>query len=294
MKTSGLCCGVSKVHALSYPSFSAQAWVWSDPARRERLLTEWNRRFNSWVAPRHDGRYFQLPGLSPAFTSHWYQRNAVARIAAEPTVLLDHVVGAGKTGTIFMSAMELKRRGLVNQPWIVVPTHLIEQFGREVKQWYPAANVLVGAKGMDDQDRRLFVAQTATSDWDNVIVPQSVFERINVAPQRQIQYIQSELDGIEAEMVRATTSGNAPSNRTVKEVEKYKARLDRPEGHRRCASRLSAHHLGRRPSGVGKAESSKSNSESRASTTTRSETPWNGRWWSQTRRKPEGHRRVGG
>ena len=44
-------------------------------------------------------------------------------------------VGAGKTGSMFMGAMELHRRGLVSQPWIVVPTHLIEQFGRELPQW---------------------------------------------------------------------------------------------------------------------------------------------------------------
>ena len=38
----------------------------------------------------------RLPGLSDHFTPHLYQRNAVARIIAEPTTLLDHCVGAGK------------------------------------------------------------------------------------------------------------------------------------------------------------------------------------------------------
>jgi N12 class adenine-specific DNA methylase len=32
-----------------------------------------------------------------------------------------------------MGAMELKRLGLVKQPWIVVPNHLIEQVAREAK-----------------------------------------------------------------------------------------------------------------------------------------------------------------
>ena len=75
--------------------------------RRDRLVAEWNRRFNTWVRPEHDGSRLVLPGLSPVFEPHPYQRDAVARILAEPTVLLDHVVGAGKTGTMFMSAMEL-------------------------------------------------------------------------------------------------------------------------------------------------------------------------------------------
>ena len=199
-----------------------RSWLWSDDARRDRLVTEWNRRFNSWVPPKHDGRFLQLPGLSPAFTPHPYQRDAVARIAAEPTVLLDHVVGAGKTGTMFMSAMELKRRGVVSQPWIVVPTHLIEQFGREVKQWYPAADVLVGSKGMSAEDRRVFVAQTATSNWDMVIVPGSVFERINVSQERRESYLHTQLAELEDELAQGRGSMNQT---TVKKIEAAKKRL---------------------------------------------------------------------
>ena len=52
---------------------------------------------------------------------HYYQRNAVARITNE-ALPPAHVVGAGKTGTMLMAAMELRRLGLV-QPWIVVPSH---------------------------------------------------------------------------------------------------------------------------------------------------------------------------
>lgn len=78
-------------------------------------------------APLYDGSHLRLPGLSDHFTPHAYQRNAVARIINEPATLLDHVVGAGKTGTMLMAAMELRRLGLVRQPWIVVPNHIIEE-----------------------------------------------------------------------------------------------------------------------------------------------------------------------
>ncbi len=203
-----------------------RTWLWDDEDRRERLMAEWNRRFNSGVAPRHDGRYLTLPDVSPAFTPHPYQRNAVARVVAEPTVLFDHVVGAGKTGSMLMSAMELKRRGLTSQPWIVVPTHLIEQFGREARQWLPAANVLVGRKGMDAEDRRLLVAQSATSDWDMVIVPSSVFELINVAPDRQKAYVRAQLDDLDTEFWRLRQNDKAPLDRTIKALERMKVRLE--------------------------------------------------------------------
>ncbi len=119
-------------------------WVWTDEDRRDRLVTEYNTRFNSLRPARYDGSALALPGQSGR-TPHPHQRDAVARIIAEPTVLLDHVVGAGKAGVMVMGAMELRRLGLARQPWIVVPNHLVEQVGREAKQWYPAANILIGS-----------------------------------------------------------------------------------------------------------------------------------------------------
>ena len=185
-------------------------WVWSDPDRSSRLLREFNNRFNSFVPPRYDGSHLTLPGLSPNFSPHPYQRSAVARMIAEPTVLLDHVVGAGKTGSMRMGAMELKRRGLVAQPWLVVPTHLIEQMTRESKQWYPAANILAGRRGMSDDDRRQFVAQTAVKDWDMVLIPASVFERIKVHPDRRRQHLERQLVELGVELdSKAGTGSNA-------------------------------------------------------------------------------------
>ncbi len=168
-------------------------WIWSDPERADRLAREYNTRFNSRRAPRHDGSYLTFPGLADHFVPHPYQRDAVARIIAEPTVLLDHVVGAGKTGTMFMGAMELKRLGLVKQPWIVVPNHILEQVGREAKQWYPAANILMGTAATTAEGRRRLVAQSATSDWDMVIVPQSAFTLIGVDDELKRGYIEANL-----------------------------------------------------------------------------------------------------
>lgn len=199
-------------------------WVWSDPERSTRLLREFNDRFNSFVPPAYDGSHLTLPGLSPDFEPHPYQRAAVARMIAEPTVLLDHVVGAGKTGSMLMGAMELKRRGLVSQPWLVVPTHLIEQMTRESKQWYPAAQILAGRRGMTDEDRRQFVAQTAVKEWDLVIIPASVFERINVHPDRRRNHLERQLVELGIELDQKLGSG---STATIKRIEQAKKTLEK-------------------------------------------------------------------
>lgn len=201
-----------------------QRWIFADDTRRDVLVAEFNRRFNSLAAPQHRGSTLALPGLSDRFEPHPYQRDAVARIIAEPSVLLDHVVGAGKTGTMFMAAMELRRLGLVRQPWIVVPNHLIEQFGREAKQWYPAANVLLGAASTDPEGRRRLAAQSAAADWDMVIVPQSLFTAIGVSDDLKASYINRELDALESQRAEAVTQ--VSKKRLELAEKKLKARLE--------------------------------------------------------------------
>lgn len=196
-----------------------QKWIFDDEQRREELVAEFNKRFNSLVAPKHRGDKLTLPGLSDRFEPHYYQRDAVARIIAEPTVLLDHTVGAGKTGSMLMGAMELKRLGLCKQPWIVVPNHIVEQVGREAAQWYPAARILLGTAGTDPDGRRRFVAQSATTDWDMVIMPQSLFTAIGVSEDTQVDYVQRQLDELENYAERAETSVSK------KRVEQQKKRL---------------------------------------------------------------------
>jgi len=206
-------------------------WVWSDPERARRLVTAYNAKFNSLRPARYDGAHLNLPGLGDHFTPHAYQRDAVARIIAEPTVLMDHVVGAGKTGSMFMGAMELKRLGLAQQPWIVVPNHIIEQVGREAKQWYPAANVLVGAGAMNAEGRRRFAAQTATGDWDMVIVPKSVFTAIKVSPQRQLAHLDTAREALEAAYKQSTNPvGTKQIERAIKDLDGRLAALTEQGG----------------------------------------------------------------
>jgi N12 class adenine-specific DNA methylase len=204
-------------------------WLWSDDQRRDTLVAEYNQRFNSLRAPLYDGSHLRLPGLSDHFTPHAYQRNAVARIINEPATLLDHVVGAGKTGTMLMAAMELRRLGLVRQPWIVVPNHIIEQVGREAKQWYPAANVLLGSSATTAEGRRRFIAQSAASEWDIVIVPQSAFTAINVSTDVRTAYVEKQLDDLRAQLDNATIERSQKA--IMRAIKTAQARLEKLLSH---------------------------------------------------------------
>jgi SNF2 family N-terminal domain. len=157
-------------------------WVWEDPPRAARLAEIYNRLFNSTVLPSFDGAHLSLPGLAADFTPHAHQRDAVWRILSQPTVLLAHDVGAGKTATMGMAAMELRRLGLVKKPAFVVPNHMLDQFSRELAQLCPLAKVVVADR--DDtsaEARKEFVARCATGDWDAVVITASTFGRILVS-----------------------------------------------------------------------------------------------------------------
>jgi N12 class adenine-specific DNA methylase len=101
------------------------AWVWEDPARADRLAARYNELFNSYVAPTYSGDHLSFPGLNASFVPHLHQRAAVARILREGRCLLAHAVGAGKTATMVMAGMEMRRLGLVNRPAYVVPNLLL-------------------------------------------------------------------------------------------------------------------------------------------------------------------------
>ncbi|WP_022894564.1 helicase-related protein [Agromyces subbeticus] len=71
-------------------------WLWEDKARAERIVTEYNRRFNSHVARRGDGSYLTFDGLDERVSLWAHQRDAVDRVVSSDRVIIAHPVGAGK------------------------------------------------------------------------------------------------------------------------------------------------------------------------------------------------------
>src|SRR5699024_8720931 len=119
------------------------SWLWQDDDRAARLTTEFNRVLNSRVQQRYETEHKAWPGLNPSFDPYSYQAEAAVRGLHEESILLDHCVGAGKTLTVSMLVHEKKRLGQVEQPWIVVPNHLLGQWQSEYLEAYPSDRILV-------------------------------------------------------------------------------------------------------------------------------------------------------
>ncbi|WP_246846538.1 helicase [Humibacter ginsenosidimutans] len=194
-------------------------WVWEDPERARILVEEYNRRFNSIVLRDYTGagEYLTLPGLASNFTPRPHQRSAVARMIAEPAAGLFHEVGAGKTSEMIMGVMEMRRMGLISKPVLVVPNHMLEQFGREWLQIYPRARILAASsKDLTADKRRLFVARAAASEWDGVLMTQGAFARIPLRPGTQTAYIQAQVE----ELRRILHEAEGEDRMSVKRIER--------------------------------------------------------------------------
>jgi N12 class adenine-specific DNA methylase len=175
-------------------------WAWGDPARSARLARTYNDMFNGLVVRSYDdydAARMSLPGMNVDWKAkvHTHQYPAIARMVHEPTALLAHEVGAGKTLEMVAGVMEMRRLGLISKACVVVPNHMLEQFSREWMALYPQARVLLGQREDLDSSikRRRFIARCATGDWDAVVISMSAFERIGMTREAQEDYLNREI-----------------------------------------------------------------------------------------------------
>lgn len=184
-------------------------WVWEDPERAGRLTQTYNDTFNAIRLRDYSTSHLTLPGLSSHLDPMPHQYRAVARMVADPAVGLFHEVGAGKTASMVMGVMELRRLGMVQKPAIVVPNHMLEQFSREFLQLYPRANLLAASTGdLAGDARRLFVARVATGNWDAVILTRGAFQRMPVSEHAENNYRETRLEELRTQLERAREVGS--------------------------------------------------------------------------------------
>lgn len=218
-----------------------EEWIFADRDRRKQLVDLFNDKFNTRVSRQFDGSHLTLPGKVPdaIISMRRHQKNAIWRGISTKELLLDHVVGAGKTFTGIARVMERRRMGISRKPAIVVPNHLVEQWASDVYRLYPAAKVLAaGKKDFEAKNRRKLFGKIATGDWDVVIIPHSSFGFIGIAPETELRFLEGEMvqaqAAIEEAWEVARENGQDQGRRkpfNVKEAErlaeKIQSRMDR-------------------------------------------------------------------
>src|ERR1700674_3003336 len=154
-----------------------------------------------------------------------HQKDAVWRMLQADNTLLAHCVGAGKTFEMISAAMEMKRLGLAHKPMIVMPNHLVEQWGAAFLQLYPHANIFVaGRDSFSAGNRQKAMSRIATGNFDAVIVSHSSFEKLPVSDDTFGRFVGKQIDQLE-EAIYEARAEKGDNRRIVKELEKAKKRL---------------------------------------------------------------------
>ena len=206
---------------------SFSGWIYDDIERRNNLVDIYNRKFNRIKLREYDGSKLFLPNMNNTIKLRPHQKNAIARILySKDNSLLAHCVGAGKTFEMIAGCMELRRLGIAKKPLIVVPNHLVEDWGKEFYKLYPSARILVATKKDFQKDRRQrLVSRIATGDYDAIIMAQSSFERIPVSQETQETFIEKELEQVTMALENARKEDN--SSKSVKQLETAKRNIEK-------------------------------------------------------------------
>lgn len=201
------------------------SWVWNDGPRAERLTGIYNEKHNRTVERGFDGSHMTMPGMSPMLTLRRHQKNVIWRATQVRNVLMDHVVGAGKTFAMVGTIMEMKRLGIARKPLFVVPNHLTLQWRSDFSRMYPAANVLAATpEDFSKDNRERMFAKIATGEYDAVVVGHSSLKKIGLNPEIEQRFLKEQLDEI-ADAINGIKNERGDKN-IIRDMEKIKANLE--------------------------------------------------------------------
>lgn len=209
----------------------AKAKMQSDPEMAEQMERVYNDMFNNYVPMEIDDDFVPeyFSGASHTIKLEKHQAKAALRAVLQP-LMLAHEVGAGKTFTLITTAMEMRRLGTAKKPMIVVQNATVGQFVESAKRLYPNAKILtIEEADRTVEGRKNFYAKIKYNDWDMIVVPQSVFERIPDSEERQMAYVQEKIQEkmMVIEKMREADFDGASSivRQSEREIEKLEEQL---------------------------------------------------------------------
>ena len=203
-------------------------WLWEDESRRAEMQELYNETYNALVTPKYSGASLTVNGLNSTYDLRPHQKDAVARIInSGGNTLLAHRVGAGKTMEMAAAAMKLKQLGVIKKPMFVVPNNVVAQWGKEFKDYFPAANILVvGDEDMTPAERMTTINKIKNNDYDAVILAATKFEKIQMTKAWRQKFYEEQIDSI-LFAINAEKESQGGKGFTVKQLETKRKQLEK-------------------------------------------------------------------
>ncbi|MFJ9416723.1 hypothetical protein ACIRPT_21375 [Streptomyces sp. NPDC101227] len=183
----------------------------ADAERLTELTEFYNRIMNAHVVASYDGMSPSLEGLTPDRDPHPWQLSGAARMQFEPSVILAHEVGLGKTSTYVMGTQALKASGQVEKPFLVVQDYLAQQTLDEAHLLYPNADFqLITSADLADGRRGATLEWLRANKHDLVIFTEEAFGSIKMSPEQQDEYELRELTALQEQLERQYEGDSHP------------------------------------------------------------------------------------
>lgn len=202
-------------------------WLWENESRRSEMQDLYNETYNALVTPKYSGESLTVNGLNSTYELRPHQKDAVARIInSGGNTLLAHRVGAGKTMEMAAAAMKLKQLGVIKKPMFVVPNNVVAQWGKEFKDYFPAANILVvGDEDMTPAERMTTINKIKNNDYDAVILAYTKFEKIQMTTAWRQKFYEEQIDSIMF-AINAEKESQGGKGFSVKQLEQKRKQLE--------------------------------------------------------------------
>jgi N12 class adenine-specific DNA methylase len=191
-------------------------WIWQTPDRIARLSQAYNEDHRSVATP--DWNKVKVPllfeGLAlqrgeDPFSLRKHQEAAVWRGIVSGKGLYAHEVGTGKTLTMAALAIESRRLRLANKPVLFAHNANSQAVYREAQEAYPGAKILY-VDNLDSKNKGQAMASIATEDWDLIVIPHSLVDKLKMRPETLEKLLQEQMDQLEAAALEAFNEDDSP------------------------------------------------------------------------------------
>lgn len=180
----------------------------------------YNNTQNLYQERIYDGSHLTFPNLEH-FIPREHQKNGVWQMLIQNGGLIDHAVGAGKTLSMALQAMELKRLGLSNKTMIIAMKANASEIAREFKVAYPNSKVLSPTDKDLMKENRVSFFEKMTDDWDAIVLTHDQFKFIPQSREIQQELIEEELENIRKDLSTLNnTKGMASTGRQLSGLER--------------------------------------------------------------------------
>lgn len=217
-------------------------WIWKDPTRRVALEREYNEVRNAYATPRFDGSFLSFQGMALSlgrgpFELREHQVNAIWRALVTRKSLNAHEVGTGKTFTMGGIAVESRRYGIAKKPLLFAHNANSKSVAHEIQMMYPAAKVLY-VDNLSAENIKTRMMQIANDDWDAVVVPHSLIDRIGFKEETLMGMAKEEIADLEIAAEEAADEDGATITSDMWDDEEELKKLRSPTAKQLVKARM--------------------------------------------------------